>query len=616
MNVYAILSFVSFLLFFQALIIAHFILKPSKIKWAFFFFSLSFSFFSFFNFLQHVTLDLDLIYKFDRAASLGWLGFPVFTALLIYRLSNKEDKFISQIIWFLLVPMAVAPFIRFQIHPYSLKQFFFVDGVRYYYLNSGSFWFYLFVAYLLLAAFIAIFILYKWRKDVSQRRQKLQINFILGGMLGFVFLSFLTNIILPYFGLTEIGPLAHVNAIPMGLGLFFAVVSLRQQVFSVDIVSRLITNHLREFVIYFDQQGRIYSVNRYCLDNLKFNSYEIMRLSPEKLFRDHSTIKELTRQARFRHDVPEISTELFPRTGQPIPVVITLVRIDDYLGNFLGMVLLGVDLRQKVKLQQEVAERTRNEKALTQIRQDLEMLVEKRTQELFDANQKLGKEILEKKRAEQQISSDLQEKIQLVKEIHHRVKNNIQIIISLTNMLGFHKDMDTSAREKLKRIAERIRSISAIHEDFYASKNLSRINFSDFIKNSTGEIYANQGAGKNVIFRLNVGNEFLEIDQAIPCGIIYTELLTNALQHAFPLAERSKDKGPQVGTINVEFYKRQDEYTLLISDNGVGLAKDPLSGGDGSSGLGLVNVLVKDHLKGRLIHRVSYGTSFILKFEK
>lgn len=616
MNVYAILSFVSFLLFFQALIIAHLLLKPSKIKWAFFLFSLSFSFFSFFNFLEHATLDLDLIYKLDRVAALGWLGFPVFSALLIYRLYNNEDKFIIKTIWFLLLPMAIAPFIRFQIHPYSLKQFFIIDGVRYYSLNSGSFWFYLFVAYLLLAAFLSVFILYKWRKEVRQRRHKLQINFVLGGMLGFVLLSFLTNIILPYLGYIKIGPLAHVHAIPMGLGLFFAAVSLRPQAFSSDIVSRLITNHLREFVFYFDQQGSIYSVNRYCLDNLKFNSYEIMRLSPEKLFRDHSTFKELTRQVRFRQDVPEISTELLPRTGQPIPVVITFIRIDDYLGNYLGMVLLGVDLRQKKKLQQEVAERTRNEKALTQIRQDLEMLVEKRTQELFDANEKLGKEILEKKRAEQQISSDLQEKIQLVQEIHHRVKNNIQIIISLTNMLGSHKDIDTAAREKLRRIAERIRNISAIHEDFYASKNLSRINFSDFIKNSTGEIYANQGAGKNVIFRLNVGNEFLEIDQAIPCGIIYNELLTNALQHAFPIAEKGSEMGLQVGTINVEFFKRQNEYTLLISDNGVGLASDSLSGGNGSSGLGLVNVLVKDHLKGRLTHRVSYGTSFILKFEK
>ncbi len=616
MNVYAILSFVSFLLFSQALIIAHLVLKPSKVKWAFFFFSLSFSFFSFFNFLEHATLDIELIYKLDRLAALGWLSFPLFSALLIYRLYNKIDKFINYILWFFLLPMAVTPFIRFQIDPYSLKQFFIIDGVRYYSLNSGSFWFYFFIAYLMLAAFVGLYILYKWRREVTQKRQKLQINFVMGGLLGFVLLSFVTNIILPYLGYTKIGPLAHVNAIPMGLGLFFAVVSLRPQAFSSDIVSRLITNHLREFVFYFDQQGRIYSVNRYCLDNLKYNSYEIMRLSLEKLFRDHATIKELTRQVRSRQDVPEISTELFPRTGQPIPVFITFIRIDDYLGNFLGMVLLGADLRQKIKLQEEVAERTRNEKALTQIRQDLELLVEKRTQELFEANKKLGKEILEKKRAEQQILSDLQEKIQLVQEIHHRVKNNIQIIISLSNMLGSHKDIDATAREKLRRIAERIRNISAIHEDFYSTKNLSRINFSNFIKNTTGEIYSNKGAGKNIIFRLNVGNEFLEIDQAIPCGIIYTELLTNALQHAFSNAEQGDEKGIQVGTINVEFYKRQSEYTLLISDNGVGLATDLTLGGIGASGLGLVNVLVKDHLKGSLTHRVSFGTSFILKFEK
>ncbi len=616
MNVYALLSFVSFLVFFQVLIIAHLLLKPSKIKWAFLLFSLSFSIFSFFNFLQLTTTDLGLIYRLDRLAALGWFSFPLFSALLIYRICNKKEKFIDYILWFLLLPMAVATFIRFQIHPYSLKEFFILDGIRYYSPTSGSFWFFLFVTYLLLAAILCLYILYKWRGKISLRRQKLQIHFVLGGMLGFVLLSFITNIILPFLGYTKIGPLAQVNAIPMGLGLFFAVVNFRPQAFSSEVISRLITNHLREFVFFFDQQGNLYSMNRYCLDNLKYNSYEIMRLSPERLFRDYAVLKEHVRQVRHRLEVPQISSELLPRTGQPIPVLLSFIRIDDYLGNFLGMVLLGVDLRQKVKLQQEVAERTRNEKALTKIRQDLEMLVEKRTQELFEATEKLGKEILEKKRAEQQISADLQEKILLVQEIHHRVKNNIQIIISLTSMLGSHKDIDAGAREKLKRIAERIRNISAIHEDFYAAKNISRINFSDFIKKTTGEIYANKGAGKNIIFRLNVGKEFLEIDQAIPCGIIYNELLSNALHHAFPLAEKGSQKGLQVGTINVEFFKRQSEFTLMVSDNGIGLAKGNPAGGNGASGLGLVNLLVNDHLKGRLTQRTSFGTTFILKFEK
>lgn len=616
MNVYAILSFLSFLLFLQALIIGSFVLKPSRIKNGFIAFTLSFIFFSFFNFLQHTTTNVELVYMLDRLAALGWLSFPLITVLLVYRLSGSKMRVVWYAIWFVLLPLAVAPFIRFQIDPYSLKNFFIVDGVRFYSLNSASFWFYVFVVYLLLSMVLGLYILYNWRKEVQQNRQKLQINVVLAGLLAFSFVSVITNLLLPHLGYVKIGPLAHVNAIPLGAALFYAVVKLRPQFFSRDIVSKLIANHLREFVFYFDQQLQVYSVNRYCLENLKYNSFEIMRLSPEKIFRDFSDIREMAKKVRKSQAIHEISTVLFSRSGIPIPVILTCIRTNDYLGNYLGMVLLAVDLRQKVKLQEEVVERTRNEKALTQIRQDLEILVEKRTHELSEANKRLRKEIFERKRAEQQISTDLQEKVQLVQEIHHRVKNNIQIIISLTNMLTSHKDIDKDSGQKLRQIAERIRKISAIHENFYASKNLSRINFSEFIKNTTGELYANKGAGNMVIFRLNVGNEFLEIDQAIPCGIIYTELLTNALQHAFPKGIERNGKEIGVGTIIVEFYKRQDEFTLVVSDNGVGLPQRQPHDNDGASGMELVNVLVNDHLKGSLTSKTSYGSSFILKFSK
>jgi two-component sensor histidine kinase len=616
MNVYAILSFISFLLFLQALIIGFFVLKPSRIKNSFVAFTISFIFFSFFNFLQHTTTDVELVYKLDRLAAFGWLSFPLVSVFLIFRLSGSKMMFVRQVTWFVLLPLAVAPFIRFQIDPYSLKHFFIVDDVRFYSLNSGSIWFYIFVVYLLLSMGLGLYILFNWRKEVQQNRQKLQINVVLAGLVAFFIVSVITNLVLPYLGYVKIGPLAHVNAIPLGAALFYAVVNLRPQFFSRDIVSKLIANHLREFVFYFDQQLQVYSVNRYCLENLKYNSFEIMRLSPEKIFHDFSAIREMAKKVRKNQPVQEISTVLYSRSGIPIPVILTCVRTDDYLGSYLGMVLLAVDLRQKVKLQEEVAERTRNEKALAGIRQDLEILVEKRTHELFEANEKLRKEIIERKRAEQQISTDFKEKVQLVQEIHHRVKNNIQIIISLTNMLASHKDLDQASGQKLRRIAERIRKISAIHEDFYASKNLSRINFSEFIKSTTGEVYANKGTGNMIIFRLNVGNEFLEIDQAIPCGIIYTELLTNALQHAFPEGIERNGKRIGVGTINVEFYKRQDEFTLVVSDNGVGLPEGRHNDNNGASGMGLVNVLVKDHLKGSLTSKTSYGTSFILKFSK
>lgn len=614
MNFYAFLSLVSFLLFLQAFSYSLFLLKPSRERTGFALFSLSFSIYALFSFLIHLSITIDQVYLFDRFASLGWATFPVWVVWLLFQLSNCKDEMFRKVIWFVLFPIALLSFLRYNIHPETIKFFYFKDQVVFNAVNRSTPWFYLFVFYLILAVLLSLIILIQWRRNLNKNRERRQVRSILIGVLVFFCASVITNLLLPFLGDAIIPPLAHVTALPMGVGLYLSVVNLRPQTFSSDIVSRLITHHLREFVIYFDPQGSVYSANRYCLENLRYNSYEFMRASPQKIFDDFRAIEENITQLHSNRLVPELTTRLHPRTGSPIPVVLSMARIDDYLGNYLGFVLLGVDLRQKEKLQEEVAERSRNEKELMQIRQDLEMLVEKRTHELAEANDRLRKEILERKRAEQQISSDLEEKIQLVKEIHHRVKNNIQIIISLTNMMGGHKDIGPSAQEKLRRIAERIRSISAIHEEFYASPNLSRINFSDFIKNTTGEIYANHGAGKNIIFRLNVGSEFLGIDQAIPCGIIYSELLTNALRHAFPKTGDPEVKAMNVGTINVEFYRRQNEYTLLVSDNGIGLDGRGNPRREGFSGLGLVEILVRDLLKGKLTKKVSFGTSFILKF--
>jgi len=614
MNIYAILSFISFLLFFQALVFSWFLIEIPRVRNAFILFAFSFSIFSFFNFLQQISTKIELVYLLDRFAALGWLGFPIFTAWLLYVINEKELKIVNQIIWFLLFPVAFATFIRFQIDPYSLKHFYFSEGVRFYTLNSASPWFFIFVGYLIISVITGLYALYLWKKNVQQNRQKLQVNIVIVGLIVFFLAGIITNVILPEFGFNKIGPLAHVNVLPFGAALFYSLVFLRQQAISPEIVPKLITNHLREFVFYFDQQGQIYSVNRFALENLRYNQYEIIRLSPEKLFSDYPRIMQMIKELRLMQLIPEMPIELYMKTGLSIPVLAKMVRVNDFFGNFLGAVFLGVDLRQKFNLQEEVAQRTQNEKALTQIRRDLELLVDKRTQELFEANERLKSEILEKERAEQQIIIDLHEKIKLVQEIHHRVKNNIQIIVSLTNMLATHKDIDALASAKLRKIAERIRSISAIHEDLYSSANLSRINFSEFIKKLTGEIYANKGKDKNIIFRLNAGHEFLEIDQAIPCGIIYTELLSNAIEHAFPKNALDAEKPLQIGNINVEFYKRQDEYTLLVSDNGVGAPDVRISENRGFSGLGLVDVLVKQHLKGRLITKVSYGTTFILKF--
>ena len=229
-----------------------------------------------------------------------------------------------------------------------------------------------------------------------------------------------------------------------------------------------------------------------------------------------------------------------------------------------------------------------------------------------DANQRLQQEVVERKRAEQQIKSDLEQKIELVQEVHHRVKNNIQMIISLINMLCSHSVIDNQTSDHLRDIAEKVRYISRIHEDFYASPNLSRIAFSPYLKKSIGELYSNYGKGSEIVFKLNISDEFLEINQAIPLGIIFNELLINAMKYAFIEENRSDEKS----VIRVEFLKRNGKVTLVVNDNGVGLPAGFHPARSGKVGLKLVRILIKDHLRGIIESNVNLGTHIKVTFDE
>ncbi|MFW5762165.1 MAG: sensor histidine kinase, partial [Cyclobacteriaceae bacterium] len=143
-----------------------------------------------------------------------------------------------------------------------------------------------------------------------------------------------------------------------------------------------------------------------------------------------------------------------------------------------------------------------------------------------------------------------------------------------------------------------------------SSPNLSSIPFSKYLKKAVGELYGHYGKHKDIVFKLNISNEMLDISEAIPLGIIFNELLMNSMIHAFD----SEPKSGERCTIKVEFYKSNEQYSLLVSDNGKGLPDSYTESRDTKTGMQLVNVLVKDHLKGKITHYNLSGTTFIVNF--
>lgn len=174
------------------------------------------------------------------------------------------------------------------------------------------------------------------------------------------------------------------------------------------------------------------------------------------------------------------------------------------------------------------------------------------------------RDIAERKCAEMKLRNSLEEKTALLKEIHHRVKNNLQIVVSL---LGLQANCikNPEALDVLKDTRNRVRSMALLHEVLYRSENLARISFAAYIEDLCRQIVSSFGKSAwRVKVESRVEEIGLPLDQAVPCGLIINELVSNALKHAFP--------GERSGSVMVELGATARQMLLLrVHDDGVGL---------------------------------------------
>ncbi|GAB4314457.1 MAG: hypothetical protein Kow0019_14210 [Methanobacteriaceae archaeon] len=209
--------------------------------------------------------------------------------------------------------------------------------------------------------------------------------------------------------------------------------------------------------------------------------------------------------------------------------------------------------------------------------------------------------------SEIEVIRSLNEKEVLLKEIHHRVKNNLQIISSLLNLQSnFIKDQEYLA--VFRESQNRIKSMALIHEQLYQSRDLTHINFEEYMNDIVNHLihaYATDLRRINIIKKIE--NVAMGIETAIPCGLIINEIISNALKHAFP--------NKQSGEVKIKFETVDNEYILTISDNGIGLPKDFDIEKSKSLGLKLVNILITQ-IEGALEINRDGKTEFKIKFKE
>lgn len=219
----------------------------------------------------------------------------------------------------------------------------------------------------------------------------------------------------------------------------------------------------------------------------------------------------------------------------------------------------------------------------------------------------ISHDITEKKLSEEHIRLSLQEKEVLLKEVHHRVKNNLQVISSILNLQSSYVK-DEGTLQILKESQNRIKSMAFIHESLYQTKDFSSINFSEYIINlSQNLIHSYSNFDNEVKLNLDIQNVFLNLDLAIPCGLIINEIVSNALKYAF--VDNSEE-----GEIAIVMKTNGDYLELRVGDNGKGLPKNIDYRNTESLGLQLV-VTLTDQLSGTIELDLEKGTNYTIIFK-
>lgn len=209
-----------------------------------------------------------------------------------------------------------------------------------------------------------------------------------------------------------------------------------------------------------------------------------------------------------------------------------------------------------------------------------------------------------------------------IKEIHHRIKNNLQIISSLLSLQA-EKFTDPKMLEAFKESQNRVASMALIHQELYQGKGTDNLDFAAYVEKLTQELFSSYNLrNEDISLKLNLEQAYLNVDTAIPVGMIANELISNSLKYAFPdgkkweisiTLKRTENLDINKEASNSECNQEKFQYTLTVADNGIGIPEETDLEDIYSLGLQLVNLLV-EQVDGCIELRRNHGTEFTIWF--
>ena len=390
----------------------------------------------------------------------------------------------------------------------------------------------------------------------TENMKRLQTKYIIVGLYLPLLISMFSDVLLPNMSIRIPETTMVMSTIGIGF-ISYGVWKYRFPALTAAVAADEIVSTMSNFLIMLDHEKNIVTINNATTELLGYSKEELIGKPIAYIFSDQSPDNSNKLFDNNSESIINFETNLRSKYNEFIPVLLSKSVIKNENGNIMGIVCIGNN-------------------------------------------------IVEIKEAKDKIKASLEEKELLLRELHHRVKNNLQIILSLINLQSNGiKDQDDL--EIFRESQSRVKSMAIIHEKLYQSSDFASINFEEYIRSlvsyllsyySTSSIQAEIDVEKDVV---------LNMDTAVPCGLIINELVTNSIKFAF--------KGKENGRIYIKLYSEDGFFTMIIGDNGIGMPQGLDIDNPQKLGLQLVRTLI-DQLEGKVEFDGNNGTEFKIKFKE
>ncbi len=360
---------------------------------------------------------------------------------------------------------------------------------------------------------------------------------------------------------------------------------------------RTLIEHNPDMIIRYDRQLRHTYVNPAIKDITNLLPEEIIGKTPEELNFPQNRAKDWEEKIRtaFTGKKP-VLTEIESGTGDDRRFYDWfLIPEFDARGKVVAVLSTSRDVTRLRKSEEELRQRN--------------ALLNTAYEEVSSSREKLHKKVDELTAKEQELSESLAEKEVLLSEIHHRVKNNLAAFISLLSLEGTYDTANPAGRLLRLDLQNRARSMALVHETLYKTKTFSRVDMDMYLNTLVGQVVTSYQLSKKIRIVVEAEGMTLDLDRAMPCGLIITELVTNALKYAFPPSFDCNTQRNAPCTMYVRMTKSDDTNLLTIGDNGIGLPVGFDLKKIKTLGLRLVSFLAKHQLKATIEVAPGSGTN-------